>query len=205
MPSAGWIQTLPQRASQKPATAEMLAAELQGVAAGDAIALERFFDATNRLVHGLALGILRDPQAAEEVVLDVYLQVWRQAGAYDSRRGSPLAWLTMLARSRAIDRRRAHGPEWTRTDTMEAAAVLLSESNPEAETAVEERSERVRAALAQLPAAQREAIVTAFFSGLSHSEVAAVLGAPLGTVKTRIRTGMMRLRELLEPEREALR
>ena len=193
-----------ERPSQSRATEEILAEELSRMAAGDTLALERFYDATHRFVHGLARGILRGREAAEEVVLDVYLQVWRQARTYDAGRGSPLAWLTMLTRSRAIDRRRAERLEWTRTDTLEAAAILLSGSDPEADAAVEERGQHVRAALAQLPPEQREAIVTAFFSGLSHNEVASVLGAPLGTVKTRIRSGMMKLRDLLEPQGEGL-
>jgi RNA polymerase sigma-70 factor (ECF subfamily) len=174
------------------------------MAAGDTGALERFYDATNRLVYGLAFGVLHDRGVAEEVAMDVYLQVWRQARAFDGRRGTPIGWLTTLARSRAIDRLRARRPQWNHLDTLEAASLLLSASDPEAEAMLGQSQQRVRDALAQLPPEQREAIVTAFFSGLSHQEVATVLGAPLGTVKTRIRTGMMKQRELLEIERGSL-
>jgi RNA polymerase sigma-70 factor (ECF subfamily) len=201
--SSGRTPTLPATPSQGPTTTDALAAELRLMATGDTGALERFYDATHRIVYGLAFGVLRERGAAEEVALDVYLQVWRQARDFDGRRGTPLAWLTTLARSRAIDRLRARRPQWNRLDTLEAAS-LLSASDPEAEAMLGQSRQRVRHALAQLSSEQREAIMTAFFSGMSHREVATVLGAPLGTVKTRIRTGMMKMRELLEIERGSL-
>jgi RNA polymerase sigma-70 factor (ECF subfamily) len=156
------------------------------------------YDGTHPLVYGLALRILGDVADAEEVALDVYTQVWRTAGNFDPRRGSVSAWLVTLARSRAIDRLRSAAArrqrEESRPELPEAPAAARS---PEEASLLGQRRVRVRAALARLLPEQREAIELAFFSGLTHSELAARLGQPLGTVKTRIRLGMMKLRELL--------
>ena len=152
------------------------------------------------MVYGLALRILGDEAAAEEVMLDVYMQVWRQAGTYDTGRGAPLAWLATIARSRAIDRLRAGRQEWQRARSLETVSQLSTGESLEEAAYVTELREVVRGALGTLSAEQREALELAYYGGLSHSEIAERLGQPLGTVKTRIRLGMMKLRALLKPE-----
>jgi RNA polymerase sigma-70 factor (ECF subfamily) len=165
---------------------------------GDQSALARLYDRTSAQVNGLAERILGEPGAAEEVTIDVYLQVWRSAGSYDPARGTPLAWLLTVARSRAIDRLRALGGHRRSSDPLESArAVASGQPGPEEDSAVAQRRRLVQAALTRLGPSQRQAIELAFFAGLSHSEIAAELGEPLGTVKTRVRLGMIRLRELL--------
>jgi RNA polymerase sigma-70 factor (ECF subfamily) len=177
---------------------------IQAMAAGEEDALERFYDHTSRQVYGLIMRILKEAALAEEVTLDVFLQVWREAPRYQAQRGNPWAWLVTLARSRAIDRLRAVRNERQRTDgeapideDIEAADLPLEETASDAE-----RSRWVRAALAQLTPEQRQAIVLSYFEGLSHGEIAAHLATPLGTVKTRIRTGMVRLQAFLVPLHE---
>ncbi|HYP27471.1 MAG TPA: sigma-70 family RNA polymerase sigma factor [Blastocatellia bacterium] len=170
------------------------------VADGDQSALTTLYDATSRLVFGLVLRILSDRSAAEEVLLDVYTQVWRQASTYDSKRGAPLAWMMTIARSRAIDRLRAGRQEHQHKEPIETVGELRSKAqSPEEATEISERQKIVREALDTLSAEQREVLELAYFSGLSHSEIALKLGQPLGTVKTRTRLGMMKLRELLKP------
>jgi RNA polymerase sigma-70 factor, ECF subfamily len=168
------------------------------VAGGDHAALTALYDATSRIVFGLALRILADRDLAEDVVVEVYMQAWRGAAGYDPGRGTPSSWLLTLTRSRAIDLLRARTREHA-TDPLEAAGNIRSATpDPEEATADAERHREVRSALTSLSAEQREAIELAYFAGLSHTEIALRLGQPLGTVKTRIRLGMLRLRELLD-------
>lgn len=175
-------------------------ARIEQIAARDQTALAQFYDVTNRLAFGLILRILSDRATAEEVLLDVYTQVWRQAGNYSRERGTPLAWLLTIARSRALDRLRAGRQEMQRKESLDAVAESRSlAATPEAATATNEQQRLVRRALASLPPEQRQIIELAYFSGLSQSEIAAHLGQPLGTVKTRTRLGMMKLKELLAP------
>jgi RNA polymerase sigma-70 factor (ECF subfamily) len=170
------------------------------VAEGDQSALAALYDATNRVVFGLVLRILSDRSTAEEVLLDVYTQVWRQAALYDRKRGAPLAWLMTIARSRAIDRFRSGRLDQQNRESLDDLGHLSSASlNPEENTALSERQRLVRAALNSLSVEQREVIELAYYGGLSHSEIALRLGQPLGTVKTRTRLGMMKLREALTP------
>jgi RNA polymerase sigma-70 factor (ECF subfamily) len=176
------------------------------IAQGDQSALGALYDTTNRLIFGLILRILGDTSTAEEVMLDVYTQAWRQAATYDISRGAPLAWLTTIARSRAIDRLRSGWQDQRRKEPLEVAGDTPADSaSPEDLTVASERQRFVRQALAQLSPEQREVIELAYFSGLSHSEIAERLNQPLGTVKTRTRLGMMKLREALAPILEAAR
>jgi RNA polymerase sigma-70 factor (ECF subfamily) len=169
-------------------------------AQGDQTALAMFYDRTSPLVFGLVLKILNNREAAEEVTLDVYTQVWRQAHTYDQTRGAPGAWLMTLARTRAIDRFRASAVEHGRIESLDAAALFASdEETPERDVEARERRQYVQQALALLTEEQRQAIALAYFYGLSQSEIAEKLQLPLGTVKTRIRLGMMKLREALAP------
>lgn len=172
---------------------------IERVACGDQQALASLYDATSRLVFGLLVRVVGDASTAEEVMLDVYAQVWRQAGRYSPERGSPLAWLTTIARSRALDCLRSGRERQKRTEQLDPAAhAAPSGADVEGEVAARERAARVRAALAELPAEQREVIELAYYGGMSHSEIAAATRTPLGTVKTRTRLGMMRLRESLK-------
>jgi RNA polymerase sigma-70 factor (ECF subfamily) len=167
---------------------------------GDQSALTALYDSTKRLVYGLALRVLGDTATAEEVLFDVYSQVWRQASSYDRGRGAPLAWIMTIARSRAIDRLRSGRQEQQRKEPLETArAEPAATVNPEEASVIAERRRIVRSALESLTAEQREVIELAYYSGLSHSEIAVKLGQPLGTVKTRTRLGMMKLRERLHP------
>lgn len=177
---------------------EPLSALIARTANADARALAALYDGTAAHVHGVAMRILQDDGAAEEVTIDVYRQVWREAGRYDPERGRPLAWLLMLARSRAIDRRRSAALERARTESLADGMPLpCGAPTPEESCALDERRRVVQGALARLAAEQRQVIELAYFGGLSQSEIATHLGEPLGTVKTRIRIGMVRLRDAL--------
>lgn len=169
-------------------------------AQGDQTALATFYDRTSPQVFGLVLKILDNREAAEEVTLDVYTQVWRQAHTYDRTRGAPGAWLMTLARTRAIDRFRAGAAERGRTESLDAAQLFASdEGTPEQNVAGQERRRYVQHALSTLTVEQRQAIALAYFYGLSQSEIAGKLQVPLGTVKTRMRLGMIKLRDALAP------
>ena len=183
--------------------ADGLAQLVSRIAAGDQQALAQLYDETNRLVYSLIYRILGESGAAEEITLDVYMQVWRQAGRYDTQRGALLTWLVTIARSRAIDYLRATRQHLRQTDQLDLAAPPPQPAQvyPDAEKSalLSERGRIIRRALAKLPSEQREALELSYFLGLSHSEIALQLGQPLGTVKTRTRLGMMKLRNMLRP------
>lgn len=190
----------PRRAAMLRAHEPDLAPLVRRMVEGDQDALAALYDATSPLVYGLALRILRDRSTAEEVTIDVYTQAFHRAASYDTSRGTPWAWLVTLARSRASDRRRSDSQRLARQEPLESVAALPSpEADPEEASFVAERARLVRTGLATLTPKQRQAIEIAYFAGLSHTGIAARLGEPLGTVKTRIRTGMIRLREYLAP------
>ena len=177
-----------------------LAALVNLVADGDRDALGQLYDRTSAQVYGLALRILRNEPAAEEITTDIYLQAYSLAPSYAAERGSPLAWLLTIARSRALDRLRADRTRQRREQDIDVALDLASSAaGPEEISTLAGRQRAVRAALGRLPPDQRELIEIAYFAGLSHSEIASKLGQPLGTVKTRIRKGMQMLREALGP------
>jgi RNA polymerase sigma-70 factor (ECF subfamily) len=169
--------------------------------ARDPAALERLYRQHGGLVHGLALRILQDGAEAEEVTQDVFLYVWQHAERFDPARGSLASWLVTLARSRGIDRLRSRGSRERRREGLkrevDADLAAHEPADPLQHALAAERRTRVRRALALLPPEQRSALEIAYFEGLSHSEIAARLQAPLGTVKTRIRQGMIRLRDAL--------
>lgn len=169
------------------------------IAAGDQRALSDLYDRTSPRVYGLALRILGEVAAAQDVVIEVYAQAWTQAGSYDAQRGSVLAWLLTRTRSRAIDLLRSRNRTIGRTAPYEQASKLPAETpDPEETSLAAERRRIVQQALEGLQPEQRRVIELAYFCGLSHSEIAAKLDQPLGTVKTRVRTGMIRLRESLD-------
>ena len=177
-----------------------LIALVQRIAKNDQSALATLYDETNRLAYGLILRVLGDASVAEEVLLDVYTQIWRQAANYDTGRGSPIAWLMTIARTRAIDRLRSGWQDRQRKEPLDLLNDReTSVASPEEATVASERQKFVRAALSSLTPEQREVIELAYYGGLSHSEIALKLNQPLGTVKTRTRLGMMKLREALAP------
>jgi len=177
-----------------------LVALIRRIAGGEQSALTAVYDATNRLVFGLILRVVGDRATAEEVLLDVYTQVWRQAASYDTSRGVPLAWIMTIARSRAIDRVRAWRPDQQKKESLDAISeVTATGISPEEASVYSERQQLVRHALQTLAPEQREVIELAYYAGLSHSEIALKLGQPLGTVKTRTRLGMIKLRDMLRP------
>ncbi len=162
---------------------------------GDAEAMSILYDETSRAVFGLTLKILGNRADAEEVVLDVYEKAWRTAASYDPARGSVLSWLIIMARSMALDRLRASRPAEPIT---EAESFVSPDPNPEMAAAAQQKRAKVSAALEQLPAEQKQLLELAFFKGLSQSELAENLQIPLGTVKTRVRLGLSKLRSLME-------
>jgi RNA polymerase sigma-70 factor (ECF subfamily) len=171
---------------------------LEQIGKGHAESLGQLYRETVSILNGMALRLLGNPADAEEVVLEVYEQVWRSAAGYDSSRSRVLWWLSMLTRSRALDRlrtsRRRSAVEEPALDTLDFPD---SGELPEDSMLATERIHLVRAALADLSPEQRQAVELAFFSELSHSEIAEKLDIPLGTIKTRIRTALRRLRDVL--------
>jgi RNA polymerase sigma-70 factor (ECF subfamily) len=163
---------------------------------GEQAGLTALYDRHRSLAYALALRVVRDPQRAEDVVQDAFLSVWRKAASYALGRGSVRTWLSSIVRNRAIDVVRA-----SRERTLPDEAPLLGIVDPrpavDDEVAVRFDGERVRIAIQDLPDDQRLAIHLAFYGGLSHSEIAEETGIPLGTVKSRIRLGMLRLRTSL--------
>lgn len=167
---------------------------------GDADALAAFYDRHSRLVYSTCLRVVRSPDVAEEVVLDVFHEFWRRAGAYDPAQASPRTYILMLARSRGIDRLRSLRTRQHRSAAL-PAQELASDDGPHPPLDNARRHEdqrRLLNALQSLSAVQREAIECAFYEGLTHGQVASRLNRPLGTVKTHIREGLKRLRDLLK-------
>jgi len=168
-------------------------------ASRDESALAALYDESSQLAYTIALRILQDEADAAEVVLDVYKQVWDTAARFDEQRGSAAAWIVILARSRAMDRRRFRAARMrTAIQVEELNNVISTAPSPERLAMASQNSRSVMRALAAVPLEQRQALELAFFAGLSHSEIAHRLGEPLGTVKTRIRLAVGRLRELLK-------
>ncbi len=171
------------------------------MSARDQAALASLYDRHRGVVYALALRILRDRAEAEEVLADVFLQAWRSSAGFDRGRGSVAGWLFTLCRSRAIDRLRARGRRdaahaaLAREDAAPVAAPAAE--GPEADVARGQKRRLIGTALGALSPAQRSALELAYFEGLSHTEIAERLGEPLGTVKTRIRQGLLTLRESL--------
>jgi RNA polymerase sigma-70 factor, ECF subfamily len=168
-------------------------------ASRDESALGVLYDESSQLTYTIAMRILQDEADAAEVVLDVYKQVWDRAARFDEQRGSAAAWIVILARSRAMDRRRSRTARMRTAATLEELPdVISTEASPESLAIASQSSRSMMRALAEVPTQQRQALELAFFAGLSHSEIAEQLGEPLGTVKTRIRLAVARLRELLK-------
>jgi len=181
-------------------TGERLLSEIAG---GDTLAFERFYDQHSSTIFGLLLKITSDASDASDLLQETFLQVWQKAARFDAARGSELAWLITIARSRAIDRLRSRQTRSTRED--ESAREVFSDGTPVDQTNVEgdvvqkEMRELVREAMKDLPPEQRRVLELAYFEGKSQSEIAAELSQPLGSVKTRVQLGMKKLRNRLAP------
>ena len=174
-----------------------LADLLRRSARGDEDAFAALYDATSRRVYGLVLRVVRDPAMSEEVAQEVYLDVWRQSARFDPDRGNALSWLLTIAHRTAVDRVRSSEAS-RRRDDAHVAATREVDFDTTAETAhASLEAQRVRRALTTLTDAQRNAVELAYLGGYTHTEVARLLDVPLGTAKTRIRDGLIRLRDTL--------
>jgi RNA polymerase sigma-70 factor (ECF subfamily) len=169
--------------------------------AGDPTALAELYDRHTPMLYGLVLRIVGRVADAEEVLQDTWVQAWKRAESWEPGRGTVTAWLLTLARSRAIDRIRSVAARRRAEAAAEPPDPAPDRDEPAKSVADRQRQERVSAALASLAPKQREVLVLGYFGGLSQSEIAARLGAPLGTVKSWTRQGLMRLRELVPEER----
>lgn len=163
---------------------------LSEIRSGKQDALAAFFDRYSRMVYSVALRVLNDPGEAEDVMQEIFLQIWQKPAAFVSGRGSLGGWLVVVARNRAIDRLRRRMP----SDPVELFALPAS-TNLAQEAERGFLVEKIQAAMATLPADQRRSIELAFFQGMSHPEIAEETGAPLGTVKTRIRLALNAIRK----------
>jgi RNA polymerase sigma-70 factor, ECF subfamily len=175
---------------------------IERLQAGEPQALGALYDQLAPLVHAVLLRILGDRTEAEEVLLDTFWQVWKSAKDYDPSRGTLEAWVTTIARSRALDRLRARQKRQSGLVLYEQEGRELSTSSapmPEAVALQGERAQAIATALAALSEEQRRPIELAYYEGLSQAAIAGRLGQPLGTIKTRIRLGLNRLRHVLEP------
>lgn len=175
---------------------------LKSIVRRDEEALAELYDRYRVILFGLLMRILNSRAEAEDVLQEVFLQVWRRAGDFDEQRGKPFTWLVTLARSRGIDRLRSLGAR-DRITQGATREVFEETSDASSDTFRSEQRELVTSALAQLPEEQRRPLVLAYFDGLTQSEIAAKLEAPLGTIKTRMRSGMIKLREQLSGKNES--
>ena len=176
---------------------ELQAVLLKHVAAREAEALAEFYDQTVGPLFSLAVRLLGDPAEAEEVIQDVFVQIWDKAAVFDSALGTPFHWAMSITRHRAIDRLRARQRRGLLLERWEQQAEDIFPEADASQTMGADEAGLVRAALQALPAEQKQAIEMAFFGGLTHLEIATALNEPLGTIKARIRRGLMKLRETL--------
>jgi RNA polymerase sigma-70 factor (ECF subfamily) len=175
-----------------------LATLLARVATGDQEAFATFYDRTSRIVFGIVLHVVRDRAQAEEVTQEVYVDAWKAATRFDAAAGSPTAWLNTIAHRRAVDRVRSAERRVQREQRVYLESLEPPVDRDTSDIVVaNDESSRVRSALEALPEAQREAVLLAYFDGQSHRDISESLQVPLGTVKTRIRDGLKRLRAQL--------
>lgn len=176
---------------------ERVGALVQRVAAGDQAAFAALYDEVAGLVHGIVLRVLRDPSMAEEVTQEVFVELWRQAPSFDPQRGAVKSWVATMAHRRAVDRVRSEQASRRRDDRV---GRLEPQVTDPVQDEVEDRLDRDRVgrALGQLTPLQRQTVELAYYGGHTYREVAVLLGLPEGTVKTRIRDGLQRLRAAME-------
>lgn len=158
---------------------------------GDQDAMAALYDRHSPIVYSVALRVLQDTGAAEDVLQDIFMQLWRNPGAFDASRGNMAAWLAVIARHRAIDALRRRRPENDIEDV-----IIFMEPDLAGEADRSRAMDKVRGALQTMPSPQRSALEMAYFEGLTHVEIAEKTGEPLGTIKTRIRTGLLSLRKV---------
>ncbi|NOX31681.1 MAG: sigma-70 family RNA polymerase sigma factor [Actinobacteria bacterium] len=170
------------------------ASALRRAAKGDEAAFGEFYDMTQRRIFGVVLRVVRDRSLAEEITQEVYVEIWRLAPRFDQQRGSAVSWATTVAHRRAVDRVRSEQSRRDREDRQHVTPVVVPDPVGDVVTDQLDNT-RVHSALATLSESQREAVSLAYFSGYTYREVAAVLELPEGTVKTRIRDGLIRLRD----------
>jgi RNA polymerase sigma-70 factor (ECF subfamily) len=169
------------------------AALVSAIRAGSQDAMAQLYDRYSSVVYAVALRVLADAAAAEDILQEIFMQLWRNPGAFDATRGNLAPWLAVIARNRAVDVLRKRKPQ---TDISET--LLSVEPDLASETDRGRNVEKVRAVLKEMPAPQRSALEMAYFEGYSHSEIAEKTKEPLGTIKTRIRNGLMLLRKAVE-------
>ncbi len=176
---------------------------LQRVAQGDRVSFETLYDRFSGVLFSTAYRVLNNQEAAEDVLQDVFIQIWEKAPLYDPARGKPMTWAVTLTRNKAIDRLRSTVRRNRLQDDVEREAETFEQFDDRSSfdaVAAGETNQIVRDAIQKLSKDQREAIELAFFSSLTQTEIAERLNEPLGTIKARIRRGMMKLREVLNPE-----
>ena len=165
---------------------------MSAMRSGDQKAMAQLYDRYSSMVYAVALRVLGDAGAAEDVLQEVFMQLWRNPGVFDSSRGNLAAWLSVITRNRAIDSLRKRHPETDIEDVMVSVEPDLASEADRARVLG-----KVRGALSSMPPAQRSALEMSFFEGLTHTEIASKTGEPLGTIKTRIRAGLLALRRSL--------
>jgi RNA polymerase sigma-70 factor (ECF subfamily) len=198
--------TARRRAAQQPCTVappsichigarveQDLTSDIASVAAGDQVAFASLYDALAPSIYAVVRRVLRDPSQTDEVTQEVFVEIWRQATRFDATRGSVRTWALTIAHRRAVDRVRSEQSHRDR-QTVAGAAAVVAPSTPEDDAIDTDDRRRARDAMATLPPAQREALELAFYDGLTHVQIADRLDVALGTVKTRIRDGLIRLR-----------
>jgi len=190
-----WAFAPPAKASSPSAAPNATTSDLGLVTAirsGDQGAMAALYDRYSSIVYSVSLRVLQDTGAAEDVLQDIFMQLWRNPGAFDASRGNMAAWLAVIARHRAIDALRRRRPENDIEDVIVSVEPDLASEADRSRT-----MDKVRGALQTMPSLQRSALEMAYFEGLTHSEIAEKTGEPLGTIKTRIRTGLTSLRRVL--------
>ena len=185
----------PQGATSGASGGVDLAALIPMVARGDADAFDTVYDQVSPTVFGIVRRVIRDPAQSEEVTQDVLLEVWRTAARFDPGRGSATAWVTTLAHRRAVDRVRSVQKEADRERRLATAAIPYDEVAEAVEASLDR--ERVRRCLGSLTELQRESVTLAYYGGYTYAQVASLLGVPDGTIKTRMRDALIRLRDCL--------
>jgi RNA polymerase sigma-70 factor, ECF subfamily len=166
---------------------------VSAIGSGDQSAMASLYDRYSSVVYSVAPRVLGDTGAAEDIQQEIFLQLWRNPGAFDASRGNMAAWLAVITRNRAIDALRKRRPE---VDPEDVVLSVLPDMAGEADRF--RMAERVRGILASMPASQRQALEMAYYEGMTHTEIAAKSGEPLGTIKTRIRAGLMALRKAFQ-------
>lgn len=197
--SARPLQTYLERKSKRLSVSDLNAASpdtalVSAIRAGDQNAMAALYDRYSPVVYSVALRVLGDTGAAEDVQQDVFMQLWRNPGAFDASRGNLGAWLAVITRNRAIDTLRKRRPQDDLEDVILSVVPDLAADADRSRIAT-----KIRELLGAMPPAQRSALEMAYYEGLTHTEIASKTGEPLGTIKTRIRAGLIALRKALEP------